>query len=234
MTASRRTKCAFAVFIVGAIACTPDPGDAQGRGISDLYGFFTVLAAVIFVITAGLIAWSIMRYRARPNDDELPRQFHSNVPLELVWFAIPQIIVIVLFVVSVNTLNDVEHQEESPAVTVEVEGFQWGWRFTYADADVVIEGTASDQPEIQLPVGQTVAFMLSSDDVVHSFYVPRFLMKRDVIPGRTNRFDVVIEDEGTYDGKCAEFCGLLHGEMNFSIRAVSPEEFERWLTSQGG
>jgi cytochrome c oxidase subunit II len=230
MTGSRRTICALGTLALGATACVPEPRDAQGRSIADLYGFFSVLAAIIFVITAGLIAWSIIRYRARPGDDEPPKQFHSNVRLELVWFAIPQIIVIVLFVTSVITLNEVDERAENPGVTVEVEGFQWGWRFAYES--VTVSGTASDPPEIVLPVGETVAFLLTSDDVQHAFYIPEFLMKRDVIPGRTNRFDVLIEEEGIYDGKCAEFCGLLHSEMDFSIRAVSEEEFQEWLEGQ--
>jgi cytochrome c oxidase subunit II len=232
MTAPRRTICALGSLALAGAACVPEAGTTQGRSTADLYFFFSVLAAIIFTVTAGLIAWSIIRHRARPGEDELPKQFHSNMPLELVWFAIPQIIVIVLFITSVLTLNEVDKVPDNPAVTVEVEGFQWGWRFNYEG--FTVSGTASDDPEIVLPVGETVAFLLSSDDVLHSFYVPRFLMKRDVVPGRINRVDVVIEEEGTYDGKCAEFCGLLHHEMNFTIRAVSEEEYQDWVESEGG
>jgi cytochrome c oxidase subunit II len=234
MASPRKTIRALGFVALASTSCVPRPGDVQGRSISDLYSFFSVLAAIIFVVTAGLIAWSIVRYRARPGDDELPKQFRSNVRLELLWFVIPQIIVVVLFVGSVLTLNDVDERASDPAVTVDVEGFQWGWRFTFEDAGVTVEGTASEPPEIYLPIRQTIAFVLNSNDVVHSFYVPRFLMKRDLIPGRTNRFDVYIDEAGLYGGECAEFCGLLHADMDFRIRAVPELEFEEWLDSQEG
>jgi cytochrome c oxidase subunit 2 len=232
MTPTRKTAAALVLLALAAGACLPQAGTAQGREIADLYGFFAVLAAIIFVITAGLIAWSIIRYRARPGDDELPSQFHSNVRLELVWFAIPTAIVIVLFITSLTTLNEVDDRNEDPAVTVEVEAFQWGWRFTFEDAGVTVAGTSLDPPEIYLPVDQSIAFLLTSDDVQHAFYVPQFLMKRDVIPGRENRIDVVIEQPGHYGGECAEFCGLLHADMTFTINAVSQQEFETWLDDQ--
>jgi cytochrome c oxidase subunit 2 len=114
---------------------------------------------------------------------------------------------------------------------VAVEGFQWGWLFTYDDG-VTIQSLPDEPAELVLPVGEPIAFTLESPDVIHSFYVPRLLMKRDVIPGRTNRIDVVFNEAGTYDGKCAEFCGFLHDQMDFSISAVPPEEFEDWMTQQ--
>jgi cytochrome c oxidase subunit II len=233
MAPKRTIVVALGAFALVSVGCVRRAGTAQGQRIFDLYGFFAILAAIIFVVTAGLIGWSILRYRAKRSDDELPPQFHTNVRLELLWFAIPTLIVIVLFVSSVLTLNEVDEKSPDPAVTLEVEAFQWGWRFTYKGADVSISGTSSEIPEIFLPVDQTIAFLLTSDDVQHAFYVPRFLMKRDVIPGRENRFDVVIDEPGDYDGKCAEFCGLLHSEMNFTIHAVPDSEFQEWLRNQG-
>lgn len=234
MTPKRRTVCALGVVALASVGCLPQAGTAQGRTISDLYGFFAVLAAIIFVLTAGLIAWSILRYRARPGDDRLPAQFHTNIRLELIWFAIPTIIVIALFVTSILTLNEVDERAPDPSVSVHVEAFQWGWRFTLEEAGVTVSGTADDPPELLLPVDRTIAFLLTSDDVVHNFYVPQFLMKRDVIPGRENRVDVVIEEPGHYGGECAEFCGLLHAEMNFTIRAVSDSEYQEWVRQMEG
>lgn len=233
MGPKRRTVGALGILTLAAGGCLPQAGTEQGQRVSSLYGFFAVLAAIIFVLTAGLIAWSIIRYRAKADDRELPNQFHSNVRLELLWFAIPTVIVIVLFVTSVITLNEVDDRSEDPDVTVAVEAFQWGWRFTYEEDGVVVAGTSQEPPEIYLPVDQTIAFLLTSDDVQHAFYIPQFLMKRDVIPGRENRFDIVIEEPGDYGGECAEFCGLLHAEMNFTIHAVPETEFDQWLTEQG-
>lgn len=222
----------LAALAVGA-ACAPESVTEQGKDVNRLYDFFTVAAAVIFAITAGLIAWSIARYRGRGEED-LPEQWHSNVPLEIFWFAVPSIIVVVLFLFSTSSLNVVDEQAEAPDVTVEVEGFQWGWRFSFEGEDVVVSGTAQDPPAITLPVGETISFEVTAADVIHSLYIPKFLFKRDAIPGRTNRFDVTIDETGTYDGKCAEFCGLLHEDMIFTITAVERAEFDRWLDEQRG
>jgi cytochrome c oxidase subunit 2 len=216
-----------------AAACAPESVTEQGKDVNRLYDFFTVAAAVIFTITAGLIAWSIARYRGRGEED-LPEQWHSNVPLEIFWFAVPSVIVVVLFLVSMSSLNVVEDKAETPQVSVTVEGFQWGWRFSYEGEDVVVSGTAQDPPEIVVPVNESVSFEVTSADVIHSFYIPKFMFKRDAIPGRTNRFDVTIEEPGTYEGKCAEFCGLLHEDMDFTVTAVERAEFDRWLDEQRG
>jgi cytochrome c oxidase subunit 2 len=214
-------------------ACAPESVTEQGKDVNRLYDFFTVAAAVIFTITAGLIAWSIARYRGRAGVD-LPEQWHSNVPLEIFWFAVPSVIVVVLFIFSINSLDVVDEKVDDPQVTVTVEGFQWGWRFSFEGEDVVVSGTAQDPAEVMLPVGETISFEVSSADVIHSFYVPKFLFKRDAIPGRTSRFDLTIDEPGTHDGKCAEFCGLLHEDMNFTITAVERHEFDRWLDEQRG
>jgi cytochrome c oxidase subunit 2 len=223
---------AAAAFVLLATGCAPQAPTGQGQSIGGLYTLFSIVAIAIFSITAGLIAWSIIRYRARPGDDELPAQTHTKVGLEILWFAIPQVIVIGLFIFSVIALGDVDPEKTEPGVTVEVEAFRWGWRFTYVDEGLTVSGTAENHPEMVLPTDEKIVFLLKSNDVIHSFYVPEFLMKRDAIPGRDNRLEVTIEEEGIYDGKCAEFCGLLHGDMNFTIRAMLSSDFEQWVTQQ--
>lgn len=214
-------------------SCAPQAATRQGREVNDLYVIFFWVAAGVFAITAGLIGWSILRYRAKPGDNELPKQFHQNLKLEITWFAIPQIIVVGLFVVSAFALADVNERKPEPDATVQVTGYQWGWRFEYEGTDVEVVGTPQHPAEVVVPTGD-VAFVLTSVDVVHSFYVPKFLLKRDTIPGRDTRIDVTISEEGTYPGVCAEFCGLLHDRMTFSIRSVSPLDFESWLETSGG
>jgi cytochrome c oxidase subunit II len=220
------SAAAALVLVTSTVSCAPDPVTEQGGEVSNLYSIFMVFAAVIFVVTAGLIAWSLIRYRAKDGDDELPPQFHSNLKLEVVWFAIPQVIVIVLFVLSSMALSNVNEQQDDAEV-VTVTGYQWGWRFEY-EGGVAINGTPEAPADAVIPTGD-VAFVLRSSDVVHSFWVPRFLIKRDAIPGRETRIDVHVEEPGTYTGVCAEFCGLLHDRMSFSISAVTPEEFDAWL-----
>lgn len=229
-----RRLALFSVAIPGLlVGCAPEAVTEQGKGVNDLYTLFSIIAAVIFVVVASLIAWSIVRFRERPDDGELPAQTHTNVKLEILWFAIPTLIVVGLFISSTGVLQDVNEEAEEPKVEISVTGFQWGWRFDYGDGRVV--DSLPDEPaEVVLPVGEPITFLLRSEDVIHSFYVPRFLLKKDVNPGRENRIDVTIEETGTFGGVCAEFCGLLHSKMDFSIKAVTPQAYEEWLSGSFG
>ncbi|HWC13159.1 MAG TPA: cytochrome c oxidase subunit II [Actinomycetota bacterium] len=224
-----RLRFALPCLLVTTTACVGEPVTAGGRASADLYDVFMAVAAVVFVVVASLIGWSIVRYRRKDADETLPKQFRDNVKLEILWFAIPQLLVIGLFAGSVVALNDVDEESGDPTVTIGVDAFQWGWRFTYETTDVVVDSLPDDPAEIVIPVGETVSFSLTSSDVIHSFYVPAFFQKRDVVPGLTNRMDVVVEEAGSYDAKCAEFCGLLHDRMDFTIRAAPRAEYEAWL-----
>nr|MBA3431278.1 hypothetical protein [Actinomycetota bacterium] len=146
MTYKRRVVffCLLVVTLFGAPGCIPDSVTNQGRSVESLYNIFLVVSAIIFAIVAGLISWSLFRYRASPSDPEQPRQFDRNLKLELTWFAIPQLIVVGLFVVSAITLGDVNAESGNPAVQLSAEGFQWGWRFTYAGSDVEVVGGPQD------------------------------------------------------------------------------------------
>lgn len=235
--APRLNRALVVVALLVAVAalggCLPAPVSDRGRSVSELYTWFTIAAAAVFALVAGLLGWSIIRYRGTPGRDAvLPRQSRGNVLLEVMWWAIPTALVAVLVVMTAGVLGQVDARAADPQVRVRVEGFQWGWRFTYPDAGVEVIGTAANPPTIQLPVGETIAFEVTSLDVVHSFSIPRFLIKRDAVPNRVNRFDVVIEEEGTYTGQCAEFCGLLHAAQLFAIEAVPPDAFEAWLADQ--
>jgi cytochrome c oxidase subunit 2 len=231
-----RRACVFSSFVLLALAaCVGEPVTTDGGGVKGLYDLFARVAAIVFVVVAGLIGWSIVRYRRRAGDEVLPEQFHTNTKLEILWFAIPQVIVIGLFVATAFVLDDVDARSENADLTVGVEAFQWGWRFSYEGGtvpgagDVIVESLPSQQAEILLPVGAIVAFELISHDVVHSFYVPEFLVKRDVVPGRTNHLEVEITELGDYRIRCAEFCGLLHDRMDVTLRAVPAADFDTWL-----
>ncbi|MFN2488318.1 MAG: cytochrome c oxidase subunit II [Actinomycetota bacterium] len=233
MTSSRRKIVlpTGAGLMLGMCACAPEASDVQGGAVRDLYGFFFIVASGVFLIVVGLISWSLIRYREKPADG-LPKQFHTNIKLEILWFAIPQALVIALFIFSLATLGDTRDAPAEPELTVRVEGFRWGWRFTYVPEDVVLNSEPERPAELVLPVGERIEFELLSDDVIHSFYVPSFLIKRDTIPGEVNHLSVTLEEEGTFRGVCAEFCGLLHDQMNFTVRAVPGDSFESWLSEQ--
>ena len=216
---------------------------SQGRETANLYSIVFWIAAAIFLLVEGLILWSVIRYRRR--DDALPVQTHGNKLAELLWTVVPAIIVVVLFVISTFGFYTVEARSPNPAVTVDVHGFQWQWSFGYGcpqefeqrftkidDCQIGLTGAGNQGPEMVVPVNETVKVRLHGADVNHAFYVPQFLYKKDVIPGHVNRFDVKVEQPGTYAGQCAEFCGLAHASMNFSVRAVPRAEFDAWLTSE--
>ena len=219
------------------------PHTTQAKEVFWLYNVVLVMGAVVFFGVEGFIVYSVIRYRRR--DDRLPTQIHGNNLVELVWTAIPTVIVLVLFVLSTLTLNSISAHSDNPGVTIEVNGFQWQWTFHYLDNDtdpkndVSITGTPANPPVMALPVGEPIKLILVSRDVIHSFYVPAFLVKRDVVPlpeGKApNTLEFTVSEAGTYSGQCAEFCGDLHARMTFSVQAMPRPAFDSWLaTVQAG
>jgi cytochrome c oxidase subunit 2 len=219
--------CAPALLAAG---CAPAPATEQAREVRWLYDFFMVAGAIVFVTVAGLILWSVVRYRDDGNP-ELPPQFHEHRRLEVTWTVIPVLIVMVLIALTLRTVGVVDHETADPAVTVRATGFQWQWKFEYLHQGISETGSVGHEPVLVLPVGQPVHLELVSADVQHSFYVPRFLFKRDVIPGRVNHFDLTLSAPGTYQGECAFICGLDHARMGFKVQALPPAEFQRWLAA---
>ncbi len=204
----------------------------QGRQAADLYLPIFIIAVIIFVLVEGLLILVALRFRRKRGDAALPGQRHGNNTLEVLWTAIPAIVVLVLFVVSTSVLLKVDTVAADPAVTVDVTGFQWQWTFDYKDQGLSFTGAGKDGPEMVVPVNETIAIRLHAEDVIHSFYVPQFFRKLDVVPGRVNEFQVKVVEEGTFGGQCAEFCGLSHSDMYFTVRAVDRATFDRWVTDE--
>jgi cytochrome c oxidase subunit 2 len=209
--------------------CVPDPATQQGRQIADLYGVF----AVSSVVVAGIVwvAASLALVRSRRVREGLPRQVSGNLLVEGIWTAIPLVTVLALFALTVATLSGVDARQPGAGVSLHVTAFRWGWTFAYPDSGVTISGLPESPPELVVPVGQPVHVTLDATDVNHAFFVPRFLFKRDAIPGRATTFDFLVQQAGTYPGACAEYCGVLHAAMTFSVRAVSRPDFDSWLAS---
>jgi len=227
------TTSVLALLLAG---CGSTLGEQQGvtkqsQGMFDLWHGSVIVALCVGALVVSLIIWCLLRYRRRGRDD-IPNQRQYVIPLEIVYTAIPVVIVVVLFAISWSVQHDVDALSSHPATTIEVRGFQWQWRFHYPDGDVTVVGLPDHDPVMVLPIGETVRIVLTSGDVVHSFYVPQFLFKRDAIPGTTNRFDVNVDKPGTYRAYCAEFCGLNHARMTFTVRAVSPSEFRNWIKAR--
>ncbi len=204
----------------------------QSREISSLYKVIFVIAVAIFLLVEGLIVYSVIRYRRRPGEDELPPQIHGNTIAEVVWTVVPLVIVVFLFFISWQTLNNVEARSDRPSVTIEVTAFQFDWQFDYPDAGVSVIGTPNQHAEMVIPVGETIRINLTSADVIHAFYVPAFNYKKDAVPGQVNTFEFTVREPGVYRGQCAELCGIYHSRMLLSVRAVQREEFDAWLQSK--
>src|SRR5690606_28810228 len=139
---------------------------------------------------------------------------------------VPLIMIGGLFFFTARDQSQLIKVEDDQDVTVGVVGFRWSWTSNYVDQDTYEIGTPAGDPVLYLPVDQKVKFELTSPDVIHSFWIPAFLFKMDVIPGRTNEFEVTPNKEGTFLGKCAELCGVDHWRMLFTVKVVSQEEFD--------
>lgn len=206
----------------------PAVGSAQAASLADDWRIFTYAAIAVAVLVWGLILFAAVRFR-RTRDNPAPRsQKDQNAPLEIAWTIGPLILVIALFVVTLRIENTVEARTAAPAARITVNAYRWGWTFSYRDGPT-IDGTSNDPPEMVLPVGETTAFRVTSSDVVHSFWIPDMLFKRDAVPGRVSEFDLTPTKEGTFLGRCGEFCGLNHALMTFRVRVVSPPGYQRWL-----
>ena len=225
----------------GAKLFPPSPATVQGKDISSLYDIVFAIAAVIFFLVEGLIVWTVLRYRRRPGDNELPPQIHGNNVAEIAWTVIPTIIVLALFVISLGTLNRVDAVSASPDIHIRAVGAQFQWEFDYLDKDgktklfTQFVPTAAGGGGMVVPVGENIEVQLNSKDVIHAFYVPRFLFKRDVVPGQTNVFDFTVDPSeagSTFRGQCAELCGIGHQIMLFDVVAKTPAEYTSWLNDQ--
>jgi cytochrome c oxidase subunit II len=198
------------------------------------------LAVPIGIIVIGGVLWCVFRYRHKPGDLRQPKQFQYHIPIEAAYTIIPLIIVVALFGFVYNAENKEDNLTKHPAVKITVEGFQWGWRFTYPNGHQEV-GSVATQPSIndssQLPVlympeNEPVQFTLESDDVVHSFYVPEFLFQRDLIQGINNVVDITATQPGTFIGECTNLCGTYHAFMRFEVDVMPPKAFGQWMAQQ--
>ena len=215
------------------------PLTEQAADLEQIWNVFLLIAGGIGALVAALVLFVVVRNRRRR--DELPRQQREHIPLELAYTALPLLIVAGLFAITFGSVRAVDDVDEPGAVdlVVDIVGFQWQWQFTYPDDDdateLVITGTDQVVPELVLPAESTVRFDLRSVDVIHSFWIPGFRFKRDMFPGEVTSFQVDVgatTGEWRDTGVCAEFCGLDHHRMRFSVRIVPADEFARWRLEQ--
>lgn len=217
----------------------PSPISQQGAKMYDMWIGAVVAALLVGFFVWGLIFWCVIRYRKR--GDELPAQTRYNLPIELIYTAVPFLIISVLFFYTAVTETYVNRLSKDPDVTVQVVASKWNWKFRYVDADakgpdgqpLSTVGSADYIPVLVVPAHEKIRFVENSVDVIHSFWVPDLLFKRDVFPGNvTNKFEVTIDKEGAYVGHCAELCGTYHSMMNFEMRVVSSADYQKFIAAK--
>lgn len=209
----------------------PQPKTEQAKPMYDIWLGSVAAATAIGLAMYILIAITVIRDRKKT--EELPRQVRYNLPIEVLYTVVPFVVIAVLFFYTAVAENKVNKLTRNPDVTIGVVGFQWNWQFNYVDDKVQVTGEPAIGHEAQLviPVGKRIRFIETSPDVIHSFWVPDFLFKRDVIPGRLNSFEIKPTAMGTYTGRCAELCGEKHDRMNFTVKVVSESDYEAYIAA---
>lgn len=208
----------------------PEPATRESDRILSLWIAGWIAALAVGAVVVGLILWTVVFHRRRSA--AMPTQTRYNVPIETLYIIAPFIIILVFFFFTARDQDRLVGPQTIPANpdhTINVVGRQWSWSFNYVDADVYDAGTPGERPTLYLPKDQTVLFELTSPDTIHSFWVPGFLFKMDIIPGKVNTFALTPNKEGTFAGKCAELCGVDHSRMLFNVTVVSAAEYEAHL-----
>lgn len=212
----------------------PVAGSDRTQPMWDLWLGAWIATLVVFVLVFGGLVWAMVRYRRR-SDDEVPMQVRYHLPIEALYTIAPIIVVAVFFFHTVTAQNDMLDKVKNPDHHITVVGSKWQWAFDYENEtatqgdDVFDSGTPADPAELWLPADESVRFVLKSPDVIHSFWIPEFYFKLDVVPGRQNSFDLTPTREGTFTGRCAELCGVYHSRMLFKVHVVSRADYDKHM-----
>jgi cytochrome c oxidase subunit II len=184
------------------------------------------IAAVVFFLVEGALIFILIKYRRSKNPAAAPKQLHGHTRLELLWTAIPALILTGIAFMTVPVIFD-QAREPEDALQVQVIGHQWWWEYKYDNGEGLV--TAN---ELHIPTNRPVLLELRSADVIHSFWIPKLAGKMDAVPGRVNHLTIEATEPGEYLGQCAEYCGLSHANMRAKAFAHEPAEFDQWLADQ--
>jgi cytochrome c oxidase subunit 2 len=202
----------------------PQQASAQAGQVDAIYFFMVAVTAFFSILIATLVVVFAIKYRRR-HRDEVGQAIHGSLALELLWTIIPFFIVMVMFVWGAKVFFDL-YRPPAGAMEVYVVGKQWMWKVQHMDGQREIN-------ELHVPVGRPVKLIMGSEDVLHSYFIPDFRVKADVIPGRYNVMWFTATKSGTYHLFCAEYCGTRHSGMVGSIVAMEPKAFQAWLSGGG-
>lgn len=211
----------------------------QTARIIDLWNGSWIAALAVGALVWGLMIWCMIVYRRRKDAQGLPAQVRYNIPLEILYIVIPIMMVGALFIHTAKAQAEIIDTSATPDLTINVVGKQWSWNFNYLDANVYeagVQGELTGEPGVEaelptlyLPVNKRVEFIITSQDVIHSFWIPATLFKIDAIPGVENKYQMIPEVTGTFKGKCSELCGEYHSEMLFNVAVVDQAEFDQHM-----
>jgi cytochrome c oxidase subunit II len=208
-----------------AIDWFPTQASEEAEQIDTLWDVLILCSVPVFVLVITVVLYCVWRYRMRPGEElKDGPPIHGNTRLEIIWTAVPAILLVALCSYSYVTLVDIEEADAS-ALNVRVVGEQFTWTFYYRDES----GEQVSSPQLYVPRGQQVNFTIQSKDVIHDFWVPAFRLKIDAVPGIDTHLRVTPKTNGEYPVVCAELCGLGHAAMRQSAHVVEPDEFEQWL-----
>lgn len=209
-------------FVLRAIYQLPLGASEEATTIDGMFDVYFGLIAFMFTLIMVFMLYAVFVFRRQPGDEEDAAHIHGNMRLEIIWTIIPVILVVSLGVWGASTLSALTSERPNEMV-VKVTGQQWAWSFAYPEQQDIVSS------ELVLPVGQPVLLEMTSRDVLHSFWVPEFRVKQDLLPGRETSLRITPTETGDYKLRCAEICGLSHTQMLADVRVVSRGEFDAWV-----
>jgi len=212
------------------------PEGPSAESIQQLLVPVTSIAAVVFVLVIGAIVFISWKFRERKDSDpdEFPSQIHGKTTLEIGWTILPALILAGIAVGTVMTIINL-NREEPNAIKVQVAGQQWWWQYKYdLNSDGNFDGPEdiTTATELVIPAGKPVQVTTTSNDVIHSFWIPGLNGKKDAVPGLYNPLKLQADEPGVFRGQCTEFCGLSHANMRMLVRAVSSSDYDAWVRNQ--
>ena len=220
---------AIGVAIVLIMDWFPAQGSEDAKQIDLLYDVLMIVSVPIFILVMTVAIYSVIRFRARPGDTGDGAPIHGNARLEIIWVAVPFLIVTALAVYAWFVLDDIEAKKKDEMV-VHVFGQQFTWTYEYKGKD----GKPVRSPDLYLPKDRPVKFQISARDVIHSFWIDAFRLKSDAVPGITTEWRTTPNRLGRFKVICTELCGVGHSAMRGSANVVPPAEFDSWLAKQTG
>ena len=211
---------------------TFDPRGPVAAEQLEVFWWILIGGFIVFVLVEAALIYAIFKFRVK-NESDIPVQTHGNHTLEIIWTAIPAVLLIILMVPTIQTLFYMYEAPKTtkPEHTLEAIGHQWWFEFRYPDPSNS-EKEIVTANEVYIPVGYPVAINLESVDVIHSFWVPKLAGKTDMVPSEGNFMWFEADEPGEYYGQCAEYCGTSHANMKFKVIAVPENEFNSWLMAQ--